>query len=83
MGFAYFAETGCDIVVLEVGLGGRFDSTNIIKAPEAAVITRLGYDHTEVLGNTLEKIAFEKAGIIKPGWFFDEIYIIFSIIGRL
>ncbi|HWR24294.1 MAG TPA: folylpolyglutamate synthase/dihydrofolate synthase family protein [Feifaniaceae bacterium] len=67
MGFCYFAEQGCDIVVLEVGLGGRLDSTNIIKAPEAAVITRLGYDHTEVLGNTLPKIAFEKAGIIKPG----------------
>ncbi len=67
MGFAYFAEQGCDIVVLEVGLGGRLDSTNIIKMPEAAVITRLGYDHTEVLGNTLEQIAFEKAGIIKPG----------------
>ena len=67
MGLAYFAETACDIVVLEVGLGGRLDSTNIIKAPEVAVITRLGYDHTEILGNTLEKIAFEKAGIIKPG----------------
>ncbi len=67
MGFAYFAEQGCDIVVLEVGLGGRLDSTNIIKAPEVAVITRLGYDHTDILGDTLEKIAFEKAGVIKPG----------------
>lgn len=67
LGFAFFAEQDCDIVVLEVGLGGRLDSTNIIKAPEAAVITRLGYDHTEVLGNTLRQIAFEKAGIIKPG----------------
>ena len=66
IGFAYFAQNNCDIVVLEVGLGGRLDSTNIIEVPEVAVITRLGYDHTDVLGDTLEKIAFEKAGIIKP-----------------
>ena len=67
LALAYFAEQGCDIVVLEVGLGGRLDSTNVIAAPEVAVITRLGLDHTDILGDTLEQIAFEKAGIIKPG----------------
>ncbi len=67
LALAYFAEQGCDIVVLEVGLGGRLDSTNVIAAPAVAVITRLGLDHTDVLGDTLEQIAFEKAGIIKPG----------------
>ncbi|HEY9061421.1 MAG TPA: folylpolyglutamate synthase/dihydrofolate synthase family protein [Pseudobacteroides sp.] len=63
--FQYFYETGCDIVVLEVGLGGRFDSTNVIDMPLAAVITTISYDHMNILGDTLEKIAFEKAGIIK------------------
>ena len=63
----WFAQEGCDIVVLEVGLGGRFDATNIIAAPEAAVIMNIGLDHTAVLGDTVEQIAFEKAGIIKPG----------------
>ena len=63
----WFAREGCDIVVLEVGLGGRFDATNIIDCPELAVIMNIGLDHTELLGNTLEQIAFEKAGIIKPG----------------
>ena len=67
MGFQYFADQHCDIVVLEVGLGGRLDSTNIIDAPEAAVITTISYDHMDVLGDTLDKIAFEKAGIIKTG----------------
>ncbi len=65
--FAYFAERKCDIVVLEVGLGGRLDATNIIKAPIAAVITAIGLEHTALLGDTVEKIAAEKAGIIKPG----------------
>ncbi len=65
--FLYFAEKKCDYAVLEVGLGGRFDATNIIKAPLAAVITSISLDHTSVLGDTVEKIAFEKAGIIKPG----------------
>lgn len=69
MAFLYFKEQHCDIVVLEVGLGGRLDATNIIHAPEVAVICRIGLDHTEVLGNTLEQIAAEKAGIIKPGSF--------------
>ncbi len=65
--FSYFAERGCDIVVLEVGLGGRLDATNIIKAPTAAVITAIGLEHTALLGGTVEQIAAEKAGIIKPG----------------
>lgn len=65
--FVYFAEAKCDIAVLETGLGGRFDATNIIRAPECSVICRIGLDHTAVLGDTIEKIAAEKAGIIKPG----------------
>ena len=63
----HFARRGCDIVVLEVGLGGRLDSTNAIDAPEAAVIARIGLDHTKLLGTTLAAIAGEKAGIVKPG----------------
>ncbi len=63
----YFKEQNCDIVVLEVGLGGRLDSTNIIPAPEVAVITNLGLEHTDQLGHTIPLIAKEKAGIIKPG----------------
>ncbi len=67
IGFEYFRRSGCDIVVLEVGLGGRLDATNIIDSPEVAVMVNIGFDHIEQLGNTLQKIAFEKAGIIKPG----------------
>lgn len=67
MGFLYFAEENCGIVVLETGLGGRFDPTNIIPCPECAVIMNIGLDHTDVLGDTVEKIAMEKAGIIKEG----------------
>ena len=67
IGFEYFARHKCDIVVCEVGMGGEFDATNVIPAPEAAVICNIGLDHTEVLGDTLEKIASAKAGIIKPG----------------
>lgn len=63
----WFAEEKCDIVVLEVGLGGRFDATNIIEKPEATVIMNIGLDHCAVLGDTVEKIAAEKAGIIKEG----------------
>ena len=63
----WYKEQACDIVVLEVGLGGRFDATNVIAAPECAVIMNIGLDHTEVLGDTLEQIAFEKAGILKSG----------------
>jgi dihydrofolate synthase/folylpolyglutamate synthase len=66
MAFEYFAEQKVDIAVIEVGLGGRFDSTNII-TPELSVITNIGWDHMNILGDTLEKIAFEKAGIIKKG----------------
>lgn len=63
--FMYFKEEEVDYVVLEVGLGGRFDSTNIITSPLASVITTIDYDHIDVLGDTLEKIAYQKAGIIK------------------
>ena len=65
--FQYFFEQDCDIVVLEVGLGGRFDSTNVIDDPLVSVITTISYDHMDILGDTLSKIAFEKAGIIKDG----------------
>ena len=65
--FEYFARKQCDIVVLEVGLGGAFDATNVIDVPEVAVITNIGLDHTEVLGNTVEEIARTKAGIFKEG----------------
>lgn len=63
----WFAEEQCEIVVLEVGMGGELDSTNAIDAPEAAVIASIGLEHTEYLGGTLEQIARAKAGIIKPG----------------
>jgi dihydrofolate synthase/folylpolyglutamate synthase len=66
MAFDYFARKGADIAVVEVGLGGRLDSTNIID-PLVSVITNIGFDHEQFLGDTLEKIAFEKGGIIKPG----------------
>jgi|SRR5579863_5084 len=66
MAFDWFASEEVDIAVIEVGLGGRLDSTNII-IPEVSVITNISYDHMDLLGNTLQKIAFEKAGIIKPG----------------
>ena len=63
----HFARCNCDIVVLEVGLGGRLDSTNIIDAPEVCAIARIGLDHTALLGDTLAQVAGEKAGIIKQG----------------
>ena len=65
--FLWFQQEKCDIVVLETGLGGRLDATNVIGAPEAAVIMNIGLDHTQILGDTVEKIAAEKAGIVKPG----------------
>lgn len=66
MAFDLFARRGLDVVVLETGLGGRLDCTNVVR-PEAAVITALGLDHTALLGPTLDRIAFEKGGIIKEG----------------
>lgn len=69
VGFLYFAEKNCDFVVLEVGMGGRFDATNIIDPPSVCVITSISIDHTAYLGNTISEIAFEKCGIIKKGSF--------------
>lgn len=63
----WFAREHCDFVVLETGLGGRFDATNTIPSPLVAAITRIGMDHTDILGDTLAEIAAEKAGIIKEG----------------
>ena len=65
--FLYFFEQGCDVVVLEVGLGGRLDATNIISKPKASLIAQIALDHTSILGNTEAEIAFEKCGIIKNG----------------
>jgi dihydrofolate synthase/folylpolyglutamate synthase len=64
MAFDYFASQKIDIAIIETGLGGRLDSTNII-TPQLSIITNIGYDHMNILGTTLGKIAFEKAGIIK------------------
>jgi dihydrofolate synthase/folylpolyglutamate synthase len=64
MAFNYFAECSVDVAVIEVGLGGRLDSTNIIN-PVLSIITNIGHDHSDLLGDTIEKIAFEKSGIIK------------------
>jgi dihydrofolate synthase/folylpolyglutamate synthase len=66
MAFDYFARQNVDLAVIEVGLGGRLDSTNII-SPLVSLITNIGWDHSDILGDTLQKIAYEKAGIIKPG----------------
>lgn len=67
MAVLYFKEQACDIMIMETGIGGRYDSTNALGVPEVAVITKIGFDHMAVLGNTLEEIASEKAGIIKKG----------------
>lgn len=67
MAVLYFKEKKCDIVVMETGIGGRYDSTNALGVPEVAIITKIGLDHTAILGDTIEAIAHEKAGIIKTG----------------
>lgn len=67
MALLYFKEQQCDVVILETGIGGRYDSTNAVGIPKVAVITKIGYDHMAILGNTLPEIAMEKAGIIKKG----------------
>jgi len=64
--FLYFADNKVDVVILETGMGGRFDATNVIKQNLCSIITRIDLDHTDRLGKTKEEIAFEKAGIIKP-----------------
>ena len=72
--FLCFLKAECEYVVLEVGLGGRFDATNVVKKPEAVVITSISLDHIAILGDTIEKIAFEKCGIIK-----DKVPVITSV----
>ncbi len=67
VGFECFRRAGCDVVVLEVGLGGRLDSTNVIKPPLCCAVTSISLDHTDILGDTSEQIAMEKCGIIKEG----------------
>lgn len=67
LGFLYFSEKACDVVVMEVGMGGALDATNVITKPLACVWTSISMDHMGILGNTLEKIALEKAGIAKKG----------------
>ncbi len=67
VGFVLFSRVPADVLLLEVGLGGRFDATNVVARPAACAITSISMDHMEFLGDTLAKIAFEKAGIIKPG----------------
>ena len=67
MAILYFKEQRCDVMILETGLGGRLDATNAVGVPDVTVITKIGYDHMAVLGNTLPEIAAEKAGVIKRG----------------
>ena len=67
LAFTIFRNEECDFVVLEVGLGGRLDATNVVANPSLSVITSVQLDHTSILGNSLEKIAIEKAGIMKHG----------------
>lgn len=67
MALLYFKEQRCDAVILETGLGGRLDSTNAVGVPAVSVVTKIGYDHTAILGDTLPAIAAEKAGILKAG----------------
>ena len=67
LGMLWFARQKCDVICLEVGLGGRFDATNVIEKSLVSVICAIGYDHTQILGDTLQQIAFEKCGILKPG----------------
>ncbi len=67
IGLTWFARRHCDVVVCEVGMGGEFDATNVIPAPEVAALTNIGLDHTAFLGSTVEAIAATKSGIIKPG----------------
>jgi len=67
LAFCYFKDKNCDIVVMETGIGGLYDATNVVKSPLLSVITSVGYDHTRELGNTLAEIAIQKCGIIKNG----------------
>ena len=84
--FQYFYEENCDYVVLEVGLGGRFDATNVIDTSLVSVITSISMDHMDILGDTIEKIAFEKSGIIKKKvrWWYipNNIPKLFKLLGK-
>lgn len=66
MAFKFFADHNCDVAIIEAGMGGKLDATNIIENPICSVLTSISLDHTKILGNTIEKIAYEKCGIIKP-----------------
>ncbi|MDR1737091.1 MAG: bifunctional folylpolyglutamate synthase/dihydrofolate synthase [Oscillospiraceae bacterium] len=87
LGFLHFAREKTDVAVIEVGLGGRFDSTNVIEKPLCSVITPISLDHTEILGDTVAQIAGEKAGIIKPGCpvvtCFDQDAAALAVFGRV
>ena len=73
LAFWYFREKQCDIVVLETGMGGREDATNLITTTQVAVLASIGMDHMKFLGNSLEEIAAHKTGICKPGWYLAEL----------
>lgn len=86
LGLLYFADNKVEYAVIEVGLGGRFDATNVVKNPVLSVIASISFDHTEFLGNTLEEIAFEKGGIIKkdcPVVLYNQSKCVYDVIKRL
>ncbi|MCL2235693.1 MAG: bifunctional folylpolyglutamate synthase/dihydrofolate synthase [Defluviitaleaceae bacterium] len=86
MAFVYFAEKNVDVVLLEVGIGGRLDATNVVAEPILSVIMRIGFDHMEILGNTLEEIAWEKGGIIKencPVVLYDDVDLVYNVFKKI
>ena len=83
MAFLYFREKNIDVAIIETGLGGRLDSTNVVK-PDLSVITSISKDHCNILGNTVEEIAREKAGIIKPNTpVLSAFLIVFKVISEI
>ena len=71
MAFHVFMKEQTDVAIIEVGIGGQYDSTNLIRKPVVCGVTSLGLDHVSILGNTIEKIAWQKAGIFKVGFFYQ------------